>query len=117
MINTACSNLVLAVTFCKMVDPVVASDGHSYERDAILAVIRSTRLSPLTRERLSRNVIPNRVLKRRIQAHEEEVLHAAELAVQAQLTGAVSIEATRGVERPLESSHDGAASQKRARSQ
>ena len=107
------------ITFCKMVDPVTASDGHSYEREAILAVIRSTRASPLTRERLALVVFPNHVLKRRIQAHEEEVLHAAELAVQAELTRSASIgETSSGVaKRPsyAATDHGSAASSKSAR--
>ena len=43
-------------------DPVVASDGHSYERSAIVSVLRDGNgLSPLTRERLQATVlIPNR---------------------------------------------------------
>jgi hypothetical protein len=64
-------------------DPVVASDGHSYERSAILSVLRDGNgLSPLTRERLQPNVlIPNRNLKRRMQEHDEDMLRAAATAV------------------------------------
>ena len=62
---------------------MVASDGHSYERSAILTVLRDGNgLSPLTRERLQRNVlIPNRNLKRRMQEHDEDMLRAAATAV------------------------------------
>ena len=58
---------------------MVASDGHSYERSAILSVLSNGNgLSPLTRERLQPNVlIPNRNLKRRIQEHEEDMLRVA----------------------------------------
>ena len=58
---------------------MVASDGHSYERSAILSVLRDGNgLSPLTRERLQPNVlIPNRNLKRRIEEHEEDMLRVA----------------------------------------
>eukprot|EP00964_Phaeocystis_antarctica_P081671 scaffold51100_cov61-Phaeocystis_antarctica.AAC.2 len=64
-------------------DPVVASDGHSYERSAILSVLRDGNgLSPLTRERLQPNVlILNRNLKRRMQEHDEDILRAAATAV------------------------------------
>ena len=64
-------------------DPVVASDGHSYERSAILSVLRDGNgLSPLTREPLQPNVlIQNRNLKRRMQEHEEDILRAAATAV------------------------------------
>ena len=62
---------------------MVASDGHSYERSAILSVLRDGNgLSPLTRERLQPNVlIPNRNLKRRMQGHDEDMLRAAATAV------------------------------------
>ena len=64
---------------CAYADPVVASDGHSYERSAILSVLRDGNgLSPLTREPLQPNVlIQNRNLKRRMQEHEEDVLRIA----------------------------------------
>ena len=62
---------------------MVASDGHSYERSAILSVLRNGNgLSPLTRERLQQNVlISNRNLKRRMQEHDEDILRAAATAV------------------------------------
>ena len=62
---------------------MVASDGHSYERSAILLVINGVnRVSPLTRERLRPNVlIPNLNLKKRILAFEEDLLRAAAIAV------------------------------------
>ena len=64
-------------------DPVVASDGHSYERSAILSVLRDGNgLSPLTREPLQPNVlIQNRNLKRRMQEHEEDILRVAATVV------------------------------------
>ena len=65
-----------------MVEPVVASDGHSYEHSAIRDVIsRGNGLSPLTREVLTPGVlIPNRNLKKRIREHDDEVLQMAETA-------------------------------------
>ena len=62
---------------------MVASDGHSYERSAILSVLRNGNgLSPLTRKRLKPNVlIPNHNLKRRMQEHDEDILRAAATAV------------------------------------
>ena len=63
-------------------DPVVASDGNTYERSAIEAILRSaTPLSPLTREPLKLDVFANRALKKRIEEHEEEVLRIAATAV------------------------------------
>ena len=64
-----------------MVDPVVASDGNSYERSAIAAVLGSrSPLSPLTREPLEQTLFANRNLKKRILEYEKEVLNAAEHA-------------------------------------
>ena len=58
---------------------MVASDGHSYERSAILMVINGNRVSPLTRERLRPDVlVPNRNLKKRILEFEGNVLDAAD---------------------------------------
>ena len=61
---------------------MVASDGHSYERSAILSVLRDGNgLSPLTREPLQATFFPNRALKRRMQEHDEDILRAAATAV------------------------------------
>lgn len=60
---------------------VVASDGHTYERDAITAVIaQQGAVSPLTREPLGQHVLPNWTLLRHIQGYDEEMMRAAELA-------------------------------------
>jgi len=70
------------ITCDVMVDPVVASDGHSYERSAIEHIIRrGNKRSPLTRELLGVAVFPNVNLRKRMQQHEEEqekVAHAAQ---------------------------------------
>lgn len=68
------------ITHCKMADPVVASDGHSYERAAILDVFsKGNGLSPLTREKLNKAVlVANRTLKSRIERHDEDELSAVE---------------------------------------
>lgn len=69
------------ITFCRLVDPVVASDGHTYERSAIAAVIESgNQRSPLTREMLEAYLTPNRALHRRMRAYEAETLQVAHLA-------------------------------------
>jgi len=66
----------------RMADPVVASDGHTYEREAIMAVLgpAGTKISPLTREPLGTHVLPNRTLLRHIQSYDEEMMRAAEVA-------------------------------------
>ena len=59
---------------------MVASDGFSYERSAILPVINGgNRVSPLTREQLRPDVlVPNRILKKRILEFEGNVLDAVD---------------------------------------
>ena len=68
-----------------MREPVVASDGHTYERAAIEAHFArggETR-SPLTREVLSEHLFPNHALRRRIQEYEGEMMRVAETAHEA----------------------------------
>ena len=68
---------------------MVACDGHSYERSAILDVIATGNgLSPLTREQLDGHLFPNRNLKKRIELYEEEVLDAATTAYKRGSSGA-----------------------------
>ena len=70
----ACRPRVLA-------DPVVASDGHSYERTAIEQIIKQAprmRVSPLTRDPLQQNLFPNVNLRKRIAEHDSDLLCAAE---------------------------------------
>ena len=63
-------------------DPVVASDGHSYERSAILSVLRNGNgLSPFTRDPLQATFYPNLALKWRMQVHEADMLRVAATAV------------------------------------
>jgi len=91
---------VCPITFEVMQDPVCASDGHTYERSAIgevLALPEERRRSPLTREPLQASLFPNRALKSRIAALQQEVEAAVEkgaqkavAAVEAQRTSASS---------------------------
>jgi len=58
------SILTCPITLTLFNDPVVASDGHTYEREAIERVIRQSQQSPLTREPLrTQNLNPNRIVK------------------------------------------------------
>tara|TARA_B110000046_G_scaffold185376_1_gene226775 strand:- start:33 stop:1916 length:1884 start_codon:yes stop_codon:yes gene_type:complete len=77
-----------------MRDPVVASDGHSYERYFIEAVLKTRRRdsttgkmlkprSPITRQVLGSSLFPNRALLRRIEAHDEDMIEAATVALAA----------------------------------
>ena len=47
------SNFICCITQEEMKDPVVAADGHSYERDAIQAWLKDHKTSPLTGEELN----------------------------------------------------------------
>jgi hypothetical protein len=78
-------DFVCPITCSTMEDPVVASDGHSYERSAMQDFLqRGNGRSPLTREPLDPGVlIPNHNLKRRIREHGEEMLQMCEAAVAA----------------------------------
>lgn len=60
------------ISFEVMRDPVVASDGHSYERKSIEQVLDDTAVSPMTREPLTPYLFPNRALRKRIEEHEAE---------------------------------------------
>lgn len=72
-------DFICPITHEKMKDPVVVSDGNSYERSAIQHVLSTTGTSPMTRERLDPRIIaPNRTLKNRIEAHEKEVFALVE---------------------------------------
>ena len=50
------------ITLCPCVDPVVASDGHTYERDAILSLLVRGGTSPFTRLPLEPFVVSNYAL-------------------------------------------------------
>lgn len=61
-----CSEFICPITRDVMLDPVVASDGYTYERAAIVLTIKEDGLSPLTRELLDGHLFPNRSLAKRI---------------------------------------------------
>jgi hypothetical protein len=66
-----------------MRDPVICPDGYTYEKSAIVLHLRSSSLSPMTRQAInSHELIPNRALKDAIEAwlhensdHEATVCH------------------------------------------
>lgn len=56
------------ITFDIMVDPVICSDGYTYEKQSILKLINS--ISPITRQQIDKNnLIPNRNLKDAIERY------------------------------------------------
>ena len=68
------------ITLECMTDPVIATDGHTYERSAIQVVLRRNRVSPMTRETLGPMLLPNRALRQRIDEHEEDLNKLASIA-------------------------------------
>ena len=72
------SDFCCPITHEVMVEPVVASDGHSYEREALMEILGGTKLSPLTREPLEDVICPNHTLLKRIRGYDEEVLKLVE---------------------------------------
>ena len=57
-------NLTCPITLALMQDPAVASDGHTYERAAIVTWFAQKRTSPMTNEALTSPVLkPNRLAK------------------------------------------------------
>ena len=57
------------------VDPVVGSDGHTYERSAIERVLQADYpTSPMTREPMERTVFPNLTIKKLIASRMATVL-------------------------------------------
>ena len=68
-----------------MREPVLATDGHSYELRAIADVLeRGNGLSPLTREPLRPLLVHNVTLRRRIESYEEEQAALLETVAHAQ---------------------------------
>jgi len=61
---TAPESFLCPITQDVMHDPVISSDGYTYEKDAITLHLRSSPLSPMTRQAVDTNaLIPNRALK------------------------------------------------------
>jgi len=66
-------DFICPVTQDIMTDPVIAQDGHTYERKNITEWVSKHGTSPITREQLSKDVIiPNRVLKTQIDQYLEK---------------------------------------------
>ena len=56
-------NLTCPITYGIMIDPVIASDGRTYERSAITQILNTTNKSPITREELTPTLLSNRPMK------------------------------------------------------
>jgi hypothetical protein len=79
--------LVCPITMHLFVDPIVASDGHTYEREAFEAYVKSASphaRSPLTREPLDPAVrVPNHALRKRLRTHLDATLDIARAVLNA----------------------------------
>lgn len=61
--QTATCSATCPITLSEMVHPVVASDGNTYERDAIMEhLLRNGPISPLTRQRITYHLVDNRAV-------------------------------------------------------
>ena len=66
-------NFICPITMEIMKDPVICSDGHTYERSAIETWLSTNNHSPITRERIiNEYIIPNFVLRKMIREFEED---------------------------------------------
>ena len=55
-----------------MVDPVIAADGHTYERTAIQHWLQGSSLSPVTRDKLPHTrLVPNVLVKSALAQHAQ----------------------------------------------
>ena len=80
------------VTREEMRDPVVASDGHTYERSTLITLLQGDKKSPLTRETLRADVmIPNINLRKRIRDYSDDVCKAVKTARSTQGCGVDAI--------------------------
>ena len=74
-----CSMLQLALTCVgavymqvAMMDPVIAGDGHTYERTAIQHCLQASSISPVTRVKLPHTrVVPNMLVKSALAQHAQ----------------------------------------------
>jgi hypothetical protein len=68
------SDYICVITQDLMIDPVIASDGHSYERSAIEYLLQQeNHRSPKTREEITNIIIPNHSLKGAIDEFKEQI--------------------------------------------
>jgi hypothetical protein len=51
------------ISMCIMNDPVIAEDGLTYERSSIEEHLKTSNISPITREEISKTLIPNKSLR------------------------------------------------------
>jgi hypothetical protein len=66
-------NFICPITLAVMKDPVICSDAHTYERSAIEKWLYTNNHSPITREKITNNIlIPNIALRNIIQEFKKD---------------------------------------------
>jgi hypothetical protein len=79
------------ITLLLMNDPVIGSDGQTYERSAIMQWLRTNRQSPLTRQPMTLDSLkPNYALKSAIARYKTQVLPKKKLAPAASASTSVA---------------------------
>ena len=79
--EAVCRTLICPITHALMDDPVMCSDGHSYERAAIRHWLASANTSPVTNRQLSdRTLLPNHAVKAAVAALKERQRRAQGVA-------------------------------------
>jgi hypothetical protein len=77
------AEFICPITCNRMTDPVVASDGYTYEKSAIKTFLAGGNItSPITRQPLEPGLFPNRALLHRINGFEKDLLAAAKISYQ-----------------------------------
>ena len=103
------------ITYDKMKDPVVASDGHSYERSSIEEILRGPHpISPLTRAMLGTALVPNLNLRRRIEDYEAELDRMAEKMAARLATAVAEAESAANAKEAAANAKEAAANAKEA---
>ena len=66
------SYLVCPITKDFFKNPVVASDGYTYESEAIEKYLKDNNVSPITKQPISNNIFPNRSIMDAVQEYQKE---------------------------------------------
>ena len=90
------------ITLLLMNDPVIGSDGQTYERSAIMQWLRTNRQSPLTRQPMTiESLKPNYALKSAIARYKTQVLPKKKLAPAASASTSASVAAAAPTPAPV----------------
>ena len=83
------------ITHQRMIDPVIASDGYTYEREAVQKWLKTKSTSPMTNEQMDDRLTTNQIIKTQIKEwlDENTCLHGLRKQLEA-LHGAVAMAST-----------------------